>query len=44
VQNQASSIVYGMPKAAVEAGVANEIAGLDEIAGLLMAALGAPAT
>jgi two-component system chemotaxis response regulator CheB len=44
VQNQASSTVYGMPKAAVDAGVATEIAGLDEIAGWLLAALPPRAT
>jgi two-component system chemotaxis response regulator CheB len=42
VQDQESSVVYGMPKAAVEAGAASEIGGLDEIAGLILAALARP--
>jgi two-component system, chemotaxis family, protein-glutamate methylesterase/glutaminase len=39
VQDEQSSIVYGMPKAAVEAGVATEIGDLDDIARWLLAAL-----
>jgi two-component system chemotaxis response regulator CheB len=38
-QNEASCVVYGMPKAAVEAGVADIVLPLDEIAGRIVAAV-----
>jgi len=31
-QDEASSVVFGMPGAAIEAGLADEIVGLDEVA------------
>jgi two-component system chemotaxis response regulator CheB len=40
VQDQESSVVYGMPRAAIDAGVASEIGNLETIAGVLLAALG----
>ncbi len=36
-QNEESCIVYGMPRAVIEAGIANTIAPLDQIAGEVMA-------
>jgi two-component system chemotaxis response regulator CheB len=34
-QDRASSTIWGMPRAAVEAGVVDEVVGLDDIAGKL---------
>jgi len=38
-QNEASCVVYGMPKAVVEAGLADEIVGLDGLADSIINAL-----
>ncbi|MFN2548345.1 MAG: chemotaxis-specific protein-glutamate methyltransferase CheB [Myxococcales bacterium] len=37
VQDEGSSVVFGMPGAAIEAGLADEVVALDDIAGRLMA-------
>jgi two-component system chemotaxis response regulator CheB len=36
-QNEESCIVYGMPRAVIEAGIANTVAPLEQIAGEIMA-------
>lgn len=38
-QNEASCVVYGMPKAVVDAGLANEVVDVDRLAEAIMAAL-----
>lgn len=38
-QDEASSVVFGMPRAAIELGAATEVAALDDIAGRLVTAL-----
>jgi len=38
-QNEATCVVYGMPRAAVEAGIVDQVLPLGEIAGALMAAM-----
>lgn len=38
-QNEESCVVYGMPRAAAKAGLVDEVADLQEVAGLLIAAL-----
>jgi two-component system chemotaxis response regulator CheB len=38
-QDEASCVVYGMPKAAVELGAAQKVAPLDKMAGLLREAV-----
>jgi chemotaxis response regulator CheB len=42
-QDQASCVVYGMPRAAAEAGAASEVVPLDEIGARVARVLGAPA-
>jgi two-component system chemotaxis response regulator CheB len=39
VQDEATSVVYGMPKAAAELGAADVIAPLNEMAAILMSAM-----
>ncbi len=39
-QNEATSVVFGMPKAAVESGAVMEVAGLDEVPEAVVSALG----
>jgi two-component system chemotaxis response regulator CheB len=43
-QDESTSVVYGMPKAAVELGAAERVATLDELPALILASLMDPAT